>query len=262
MGGTGASVLKILRNANAPIGVVISRQAHRPFKRLLRSNAGGGKTGSGRGSEPIRARSPIPQLHGHGTSPMSTQEPQRTQPKTLEMQSSRDMLEKLRREIDRLAGSIIRQDIVDNGLNAAMTAWHLTDWVWKEIQGSTRRPTLTARAGAPMRELKQFQELVKRNCAELAYCEDIAISTKHFAFSKLPVFSTKVTERFKINPDPIGKDGDATQHQFSPTGETVTYTAQAAELWITDGTSLTPAAEVLERAFQWWRKFFNEMPMS
>jgi len=95
------------------------------------------------------------------------------------MNSSRDMLEKLRREIDRLAGSIIRQEIVDHGLNAAMTAWHLTDWVWREIQGSTRRPTLTAKAGAPIRELKQFQELVKRNCAELAYCEDIAISTKH-----------------------------------------------------------------------------------
>src|SRR5262249_1631968 len=46
---------------------------------------------------------------------------------------------------------------------------------------------------------------VKRDCAELAYCEGIAISTKHFTFSKLPVFSTKVTERFKINPDPIGK---------------------------------------------------------
>jgi len=81
-----------------------------------------------------------------------------------------------------------------------------------------------------IRELKQFQELVKRNCAELAYCEGIAVSTKHFAFSKLPVFSTKVTERFKINPDPIGKDGGATRHQLSPTGETVTYTAQAAEL--------------------------------
>ena len=68
-----------------------------------------------------------------------------------------------------------------------MTAWHLTDWAWREIEGSTRRPTLTARAGAPIRERKQFQELVKRNCAELAYCEGIAISTKHFTFSKLPV---------------------------------------------------------------------------
>jgi len=259
MGSTGASVLKILRNANAPIGVVISRQVHRPFKRLLRSNAGGGKAGSGRGLGPIRARSPIPQLQGHGTSPMSTREPQRTQPKTLAMQSSRDMLEKLRREIDRLAGSIIRQEIVDHGLNAAMTAWHLTDWAWREIQGSTRLPTLTASAGAPIRDLKQFQELVKRNCAELAYCEGIAISTKHFAFSKLPVFSTKVTERFKIGQVPISKDGVATLHQFSPIGENITYTAQAAELWITDGRSLTPAAEVLENAYQWWRKFIDEV---
>ena len=190
---------------------------------------------------------------------MSTREPQRTQPKTLAMQSSRDMLEKLRREIDRLAGSIIRQEIVDHGLNAAMTAWHLTDWAWREIQGSSRLPTLSARAGTPIRELKQFQELIKRNCAELAYCEGIAISTKHFAFSKLPVFSTKVTERFKIGPVPISKDGVATLHQFSPIGENITYTAQAAELWITDGRSLTPAAEILENAYQWWRKFIDEV---
>src|SRR5262249_1060258 len=75
----------------------------------------------------------------------------------------------------------------------------------------------------------------------------------------LPVFSTKVTERFKINPEPIGKDGGATQHQFSPIGENMTYTAQAAELWITDGRSLTPAAEILENAYQWWRKFIDEV---
>jgi hypothetical protein len=51
------------------------------------------------------------------------------------------------------------------------------------------------------------------------------------------VFSTKVTERFKISSDPIGKDGDATLNQFSPAGEIVSYTAQASELWITDGMS-------------------------
>ena len=59
-----------------------------------------------------KGASPTPQHHGLGTSPMSPREPQRTPPKTLEINSSRDMLEKLRREIDRLAGSIIRQEIV------------------------------------------------------------------------------------------------------------------------------------------------------
>jgi hypothetical protein len=124
---------------------------------------------------------------------MPPREPQPTPPKTFAINSSRDMLEKLKREIERLAGSIIRQEVVDHGLNAAMTAWHLTDWTWREIQGSIPQfRSLTARAGTPIKELKQFQEFVKRNCAELAYCEGIAVSTKHFAFSKLPVFSTKV----------------------------------------------------------------------
>jgi hypothetical protein len=186
-----------------------------------------------------------------------------TPPKTFAINSSRDMLEKLTREIERFAGSIIRQEVVDHGLNAAMTAWHLTDWTWREIQGSIPRlRNLTARAGTSIRELKQFQEFVKRNCAELAYCEGIVVSTKHFAFSKLPVFSTKVTERFRISPEPIGKDGGATLHQFSLTGGTVSYTVQASELWITDGRSLTLAAEVLEDSFQWWRKFIDEMSRS
>ena len=193
--------------------------------------------------------------------PMPTREPQVTPPKTFAINSSRDMLEKLKREIERLAGAIIRQEIVDHGQNAAMTAWHLTDWTWREIHSIPLR-TLTANGGMPIRELKQFQEFVKRSCAELAYCEGIAVSTRHFTFSKLPVFSTRVAERFKINQDSIGKDGGATLHQFSPMGESVSYTTQAAELWITDGRSLTPAAEVLEHAFQWWRKFFDEMSTS
>jgi|SRR5689334_12328999 hypothetical protein len=68
---------------------------------------------------------------------MPTLEPRVAPPETFALDSSRDMLEKLKREIERLAGSIIRQEVVDHGLNAAMTAWHLTDWTWREIQGST-----------------------------------------------------------------------------------------------------------------------------
>src|SRR5258708_34534766 len=101
---------------------------------------------------------------------MPPREPQVTPPKTFAINSSRDMLEKLKREIGRLAGSIIRQEIIDHGLNAAMTAWHLTEWTWREIQGSIPRVrSLTARAGTPITELRQFQEFVKRDSAKLAY---------------------------------------------------------------------------------------------
>jgi hypothetical protein len=50
---------------------------------------------------------------------MPTREPQLTLPKTFAIHSSRDMLEKLKREIERLAGSIIRQEVADHALNAA-----------------------------------------------------------------------------------------------------------------------------------------------
>jgi hypothetical protein len=194
---------------------------------------------------------------------MPPREPPPTPPKTFAINSTRDMLDKLKREIDRLAGSIIRQEVVDHGLNAAMTAWHLTEWAWRDIQDSIPRlRALTARAGMPIRELKQFQEFVKGDCAELAHCEGISVSTNHFAFSKPPVFSSKATQRFKIGPDPFGKNGGAKPHQFSPTGETVSYTAQASALWISDGRSLTPAAEILENAFQWWCQFVDELSIS
>src|SRR5262249_17111340 len=104
-----------------------------------------------------KGASPIPQHHGHGTSPMSPREPQRTPPKTLAINSSRDMLEKLSREIDRLAGSIIRQHIVDHGLNAAMTAWHLTDWVWREIHSSTRPPFSLREPGRRLENSSNFK---------------------------------------------------------------------------------------------------------
>ena len=62
--------------------------------------------------------------------------------------------------------------------------------------------------------------------------------------------SNIVRGALKISSDPIGKDGDATLNQFSPAGEIVSYTAQASELWITNGRSLTSAVEILEDAFQ------------
>src|SRR5262249_27920023 len=134
MGSTGASVLKILRNANVPIGVVSSRQTRRPFMRLLGSDGGGGEAESGRAIGADKSAKPDPTTsRPRDKSYVATGATAYTAEDTCD-QSSRDMLEKLRREIDRLAGSIIRQDIVDNGLNAAMTAWHLTDWVWKKFK--------------------------------------------------------------------------------------------------------------------------------
>ena len=49
------------------------------------------------------------------------------------------MLMKLQRDFDRLARSRNAWDATDHGLNVAMTAWHLVDWVWAEIKHSPAR---------------------------------------------------------------------------------------------------------------------------
>ena len=49
-----------------------------------------------------------------------------TPPKTFAINSSRDMLEKLTREIERFAGSIIRQEVVDRLSSPSIAAdWRL-----------------------------------------------------------------------------------------------------------------------------------------
>src|SRR5437763_4793646 len=101
-----------------------------------------------------------------GTSPMPPREPHLSPPKTFGINSSRDMLEKLKREIERLAGSITRQEVVDHGLNAAMTAWHLTDWTWKEIKDSPRLRS-PDQGGQAARACSHRQEAAPKGCKSL-----------------------------------------------------------------------------------------------
>ena len=54
-------------------------------------------------------------------------------------------------------------------LSAAIFAWNLTDWVWREyydVAEVTRR---------------EFQETIKSDCPPLSYLEDIANGTKHLS---------------------------------------------------------------------------------
>jgi hypothetical protein len=52
--------------------------------------------------------------------------------KTFALENCRDLLNKLEREIDRLSAARDRDDLttmIDTAFNAAVTAWHLCDWV-------------------------------------------------------------------------------------------------------------------------------------
>src|ERR1700738_2061197 len=62
--------------------------------------------------------------------------------------SCRDMLAKLAREVSRPEAAKALEDAADHGTNAAVTAWHLVDWIWVTIkQDQQLRARVTAGTG-------------------------------------------------------------------------------------------------------------------
>lgn len=92
------------------------------------------------------------------------------------MLSEQDILRKLSREKRRfeMAGSDDegRQDQVDAAVNFAITAWHMTDWVWQR-----RKHELSKSLG--VKSLGEFQNKMREQCLDLAVCDVIANAAKH-----------------------------------------------------------------------------------
>lgn len=85
--------------------------------------------------------------------------------------SSKDFIEKLKREIWRLHEAQFDdktdENILDHGLNAVITAWHLHEIIAKENSLSK----------------DNYRDGVKSRCPDLGLMHDIATQTKHFQVS-------------------------------------------------------------------------------
>lgn len=107
-------------------------------------------------------------------------------PSAFGIATPRDMLAKLKRELNRVANaSFFRDDLVDHGTNCALTAWQITDWVWR-VRFANDRTAQDALAASYVdlqtkkgRLIDRFKECVTRACPELALCQDIANGFKH-----------------------------------------------------------------------------------
>src|SRR5258708_18890953 len=102
--------------------------------------------------------------------------------RTLEFRTAADFLQKLNREITRVSDANETTDVIDHATNAAVTAWHLTDWAWHDIEkDKTADPfrLLASIAGKPIRSLEDFQTFVRAASVDVGYCASIAVSSKH-----------------------------------------------------------------------------------
>lgn len=96
------------------------------------------------------------------------------------------LLSKLCWEVAALERSLARQSdemfnhttAAYHAFNAAVTAWHMTDWVWDELT-TEMRGQLAKSLGSVLSEKKQFQNALVRQCRGLHICRQIANGSKH-----------------------------------------------------------------------------------
>jgi len=148
----------------------------------------------------------------------------------------RDLLEKLRYETGRL-NTTERFDVMGRGyiaFNCAVTAWHMTDWVWAELD-PIQREKIQALAGTTC-ELeatnpKPLQAYARRESPALKLCELLANGSKHYILRNPTHVSTTITD-----------------------GEGVDYGNPV----VNDGGKETWVGEVLCQAVCWWEMFLTD----
>jgi hypothetical protein len=152
--------------------------------------------------------------------------------KPFALRDSRDLLEKLRWELNNL---FLRQhyDVLVcayHVFNAAVTAWHVTDWLWRDLQAN---PSVLGRlqqhVGEVFANKAAFQKYVRGECDALVLCHQVANGSKHSEF-RAGVAAT-VSES-------IGSD------HGSPV--------------ISGGTTEQPAHKVFYEALFWYQSFLRD----
>jgi hypothetical protein len=91
------------------------------------------------------------------------------EPQVFAIRNSRDMLAKLRWEIDELRKET-GYPVVYRAFNCAITAWSLADWLWEEIGESDQ---------ISFGNNTKFGAHCKSNSSALEICESLANSGKH-----------------------------------------------------------------------------------
>lgn len=98
------------------------------------------------------------------------------------------MLAKLERELERIKQTDDRDDLVDHSFNFAVTAWHLADWLWIELQDKPHlKVRIAAAASMPPAgfTLTDFKAFIcgQNGSTAIDHCRVIATSSKHAGVS-------------------------------------------------------------------------------
>jgi len=147
---------------------------------------------------------------------------------SFEIKESKDFFIKLKQDFEDITND---PESSRYALNCAMTAWHLTDWVYHEFNYKTS-----------FQKLSDFQECLKKQCDSLQIMHDISNGSKHY---KLTRHIPKVSET------------EMHEGTFDDTFD-FTFDTSGLEIRMEDGRILLFIDEI-EKTIIFWEKFLNTL---
>lgn len=154
--------------------------------------------------------------------------------KTFSLTNPMDMLVKLEWEWDKMRGFDITKYSHEKAyfaLNAATTAWHISDWLAATLS-EEQYLQLSTQAGTQIRDLKSLQNWAIRECNGVFVCDQVANGAKHFAI--------------RPREEPVS----AKEREFL-LGELRTY-----YLMIEGGGNLISMDWIIGQAYAFWKEVF------
>ena len=160
-----------------------------------------------------------------------------------DLQTPLDLLGKLGRELRAFQQDAERQS--DHAYNFAITAWHLTDWLWQ--YDKAQNPGAEKWFGCASR--RSFQAKICKQSPDIKICNELAIGSKHFHVEK----RKKVVESAEISAGPsfILNVSLLDVDRLGPGPVPV------LKVRMVDGTSVK-SAKVFNGAMKFWFGFFQD----
>jgi len=147
---------------------------------------------------------------------------------SFDIKNSRDFFLKLEEDYEEFCRSRTSSRIA---LNCALTAWHLTDWIYNEYK-------LLLLDTHP--KFVDFQNWVKSQCESLQIMHDIANGTKHYLLTKhVPIVDKTAFHQ--------GEFSDEFSREFN---------TSSLNIELKDGNKIYFEDEI-EKAISYWREYLN-----
>jgi hypothetical protein len=178
-------------------------------------------------------------------------------PPTFGLRTPEDLIAKLERELARLGAARKPADMIDHGLNFAISAWHMAEWIAKnDTCREALRVNLQTTDTDAQGLRKKLEKLALSKCPELECCRVIASSAKHLQCTRPP----------PRDPTFMANEAPAEVGWVNNRNESITFCNNEGNLitWMSSLCTVhegnrRQATEIFEQVLAWWRSFVVQL---